>query len=65
MKTLAQIQTEIDALMTEATEIAKERRKAERYATTELSISGNRIEWDGYSWEPAYDSGWYSSSSDC
>lgn len=54
------IETQINSLFTELSTICKT-----AGLKPDISISGNRLRYDGYDWRPGYDSDWYSSSSDC
>jgi hypothetical protein len=51
---------QIDSLFLELTAVAKD-----AGLTPRITVGGNQIDFDGYSWRPSYNSDWYSSSADC
>lgn len=59
--TVEVITAEINKLFNLLTETVK----AAGLKDVAVTIAGNKIVYDGYSWTPDYESEWYSSSSDC
>lgn len=51
---------DINASFNELTQVAKDAK-----LTPTITVGGNEITFDGYSWEPGYNSDWYSSSANC